>query len=95
VVAVLDDVENFFMKFKIQKTFCHINLTIKFRLSIYVFQNMWPYSKSNQFYAVVGSANKDSHSIDKLSNLADSRRYSRNDIPPFKCYCNPACLLLI
>ena len=51
--------------------------------SINVLQIIWPYSISYQFYAVVGSAYKDPHSIDKLSNLAESRRYLRNALPPY------------
>ena len=30
-----------------------------------------------------GSADKDPHSIDKLSNLAESRPYLRNALPPY------------
>ena len=82
MVPVLDDVENFFIKLKIQKKFCRIVLTIKYLSSINVLQIIWPYSKSYQFYAVVGSADKDPHSIDKLSNLAESRRYLQNALPP-------------
>jgi hypothetical protein len=77
VVLVLDDVENFIIRLKIHKN-CHIVLVIKFLLSVNVLQNIWPYSKSYQLYAVIGSADYDPHSIDKLSNLADSRRYLRN-----------------
>ena len=29
------------------------------------------------------NADKDPHSIDKLSNLAESRRYLRNTLPPY------------
>jgi hypothetical protein len=29
------------------------------------------------------TANEDPHSIDKLSNLADSRRYLRNAVPSY------------
>ena len=66
-IPVLDDVENFFIKFKIQKKFCRIVLiTIKSLSSINVLLIIWPYSKSCQFYAVVGCADKDPHSIDKL-----------------------------
>ena len=57
MVPVLDDVENFFSKFK--KKFCRIILTIKSLSSINVLQIIWPYFKSYQFYAVVGSADKD------------------------------------
>ena len=63
--------------------FCRIILTIKSLSSINVLQIIWPYSISYQFYAVVGSADKDPHSIDKLSNLAESRRYLRNALPPY------------
>ena len=76
-------VENCFIKFKIQKKFCRIVLTIKSLSSMNVLQIIWPYSKSYQFYAVVGSADKDPRSIDKLSNLAESRRYLPNDLPPY------------
>jgi hypothetical protein len=70
VVPVLDDVENFFIKVKIRKKFRHILLTVESHSSINVLENNWPYSKSYKLYAVAGSAG--SHSIDKLSNLADS-----------------------
>ena len=80
MVPVLDDVENFFYKIKI----CRIVLTIKSLSSINVLLMIWPYSKSCQFYAVVGCADKDPHSIDKLSNLAESRRYLRNALPPYR-----------
>jgi hypothetical protein len=59
-------------------------------------KNTWPYSNSHQFYAVVSSADKDPHGIDKLSNLTDSRRYLRNALPPctkmpiagsYTCHC--------
>ena len=84
MVPVLDNVENFFIKLKIQKElFCRIVLTIKSLSSIDVLQIICPYSKSYQFYAVVGSADKDSHSINTLPNLADSRRYLRNALPPY------------
>ena len=83
MVSVLDDVENFFTKLKIQKKFCRSVLTIKSLSSINVLPIIWPYSKSYQFFAVVGSADKDPHSIDKLSNLAESRRYLRNALPPY------------
>jgi hypothetical protein len=83
VVPVLEDVANFLVKFKIQKNIRHIVLTIKSLSPINVLQNIWPYFKSNKFYAVVGSADKDPHSIDKLSNLADPRRYLRNALPPY------------
>ena len=85
MVPVLDDVENFFIKLKIQIKFRLIVLTTKLLSSINILQNIWSYSKSYQFYAVVGSADKDPHSIDKLSNLADSRRYLRNALPPYIC----------
>jgi hypothetical protein len=49
---------------------------------IYVLQYIWPYSKRYQFFAVVGSADKGPHRIDKLSNLAHSRRYLWNALPP-------------
>ena len=61
--------------------FCRIILTIKSLSSINVLQIIRPYSISYQFYAVVGSAD-DPHSIDKLSNLAESRRFLRNALPP-------------
>ena len=61
----------------------HIVLTIKSLSSINVLPNIWPYSKSYQFCAVVCSDDMDPHSIDKLSNLADSRRYIRNALPPY------------
>ena len=46
MVPVLDDVENFFIKFKIQKKFRRFVLTIKSLSSINVLQNIWLYSKS-------------------------------------------------
>ena len=82
MVPVLDDVENFLIKLK--KKFCRIVLTIKSLAFINVLPIIWPYSKSYQFYAIVGSADKDPHSIDKLSNLAESRRYLRNALPPYR-----------
>ena len=83
MVPVLDDVENIFIKLKIKKMFCRIVPTIKSLPYINVLQNIWIYYKSYQFYAVVGYADKDPHSIDKLSNLAESRRYLRNALPPY------------
>ena len=63
--------KTFFYKIKnSEKKFCRIVLTIKSLSSIDVLPNIWPHSKSYQFYAVVGSADKDPHSIDTLSNLA-------------------------
>jgi hypothetical protein len=44
---------------------------------------IWPYTKSYQFYAVVGPTSNDRRSTDKLSNLADSRRYLRYAVPPY------------
>ena len=75
--------KTFFIKLKIKKKFSRIVLTTKSLSSINVLQIIWPYSKSYQFYAVVGSADKDPHSIDKLSNLAESHRYLRNALPPY------------
>ena len=70
MIPALDDVENLFYKIKNKNK--------------NVLQIIWPYSKSYQFYAVVGSTDKDPCSIDKLSNLAESRRYLRNALPPYK-----------
>ena len=83
MVPVLDDVVNSFRKLKIPKKFWRIVLTIKSLSSMNVLQIIWPYSKSYQFYSVVGYADKDPHSIDKLSNLAESRRYLQNALPPY------------
>jgi hypothetical protein len=58
-------------------------LSIKSMSFINVLQNIWPHSISYQFYAVVGPADKDPHSIDMLSNLADYRRYLRSALPPY------------
>ena len=58
----------FFVKLKEIR---HIILTIKSVSSITALQIIWPYSKSYKFYAVVDSADKDPHSIDKLSYLAE------------------------
>ena len=69
--------------FNFIKKFCRSVLTIKSLSSINVLQIIWPYSKSYQFYAVVGSADEDPHSIDKLSSLADSRRYLRNALSSY------------
>ena len=84
MVPVLDDVENFFIKLKIQKKVlpycCNNYISV---ISIKYLQIVWPHSKSYQFYAVVGSTDKDPHSIDKLSILAESRRYLWNALPPY------------
>jgi hypothetical protein len=58
-------------------------LTIEPLSSIDDLQSIWSLSKSYQFYVAVGSAGKDPHSRDKLSNLAESRHYFRNAFPPY------------
>jgi hypothetical protein len=83
VVPVLHDLENFLYKSNSSNKNHHIALTIKSRSSINVLPHIWPYSKSYQFYAVVGSVDFDPHNRDKLSNHADSRRYLRNALPPY------------
>ena len=74
MVPVLDDVENFFIKFK--NKFCRIVLTIKSVSSI-------PKVINFMTLLALQSADKDPHSIDKLSNLAQSRCYLRNALPPY------------
>ena len=87
--------KTFFIKFKIQKKFCRIVLTIKSLSSINVLQYIWPYSISYQVYAVVGSADKDPLSVDKLSILAESRRYLRNALPPISCVFGPVSTIVV
>jgi hypothetical protein len=89
VVPVLDDIGNFFMNLKFNKNVPDCS-NIKSLLSTDVLPNIWLYSKSYPFSVVVGSADKGPRSIDKLSNLADSRRYLRNALPPYavdRCRC--------
>jgi hypothetical protein len=49
----------------------------------YCLQNIWLHSESLQCYCRCWPSGKVPYSIDKLSNLADSRRYLRNALSPY------------
>jgi hypothetical protein len=89
VVPILNDVENFFMNLNIKKSVLPYSFNNYSLLANNVSQNISLYSKSLQFYAVVDLVDKGPHtrhSIDKLANLADSRRYSRYSLIPYRMF---------